>query len=134
MSMKGQNMISKSTRWSIPAFFTGVGAVCLVAAAVGGHVAVGLVVFGVLAVCSLIVILLWSRSETYRNLTEEPDERFASINLRAWAGVGWVLTLANAGAFIGDLASGRGGNPYYWLVAVAGIAYIVFVALLRRNS
>jgi hypothetical protein len=37
--------------------------------------------------------VLGRRSETYRGLTEEPDERFALIRQRAWAGTGVVLTL-----------------------------------------
>lgn len=79
-----------------------------------------------------VLILLGLRSETYRGLTEEPDERFALIGQRAWAGTGVVLTLGNLGALIGDLASGRSGDPYYWLVGTAAIAYIAFIGHVRH--
>ncbi|WP_218027312.1 hypothetical protein [Nocardia vaccinii] len=91
-------------------------------------------VFGVLAVCSLALLVLAYRSTTYRDLTEEPDERSASISMRAWAVVGVMLTLGNVGAFIGDLASGRSGDPYCWLVITAGILYVAFVAVGHRHS
>jgi cell division protein FtsX len=124
--------VTEDTARSIPRFFLGIGFVCLVAATVGGHLVLGLVMLGVMAACSLALILLRRRSETYRGLTEELDERFAKISRNAWAGTGVVLTIGNLGAFIGDLASGRSGDPYYWLLATAAISYIVLVAILRR--
>ncbi|MFD7169134.1 hypothetical protein [Streptomyces violascens] len=125
---------TRNPRRSIAAFFLGIGVVCLVSAAVGGHLGLGLAMLGGLAVCSLALLLLARRSETYRGLTEEPDERFALIGQRAWAGTGVVLTLGNLGAFIGEVASGRSGNPYYWLVATAAITYVVLVAIFRRHT
>ncbi|MFE2375198.1 hypothetical protein [Streptomyces sp. NPDC059398] len=134
MSTGDQRMDRAPAKGSIPAFFLGIGVVCLVTATVGGHLGVGLAVFGVMAVCSLVLVVLRRRSETYRGLTEEPDERFALIGRRAWAGTGVVLTLGNLCAFIGDLASGRSGDPYYWLLATAALSYITFVAILRRQT
>ncbi|WP_280892228.1 hypothetical protein [Streptomyces sp. LBL] len=112
----------------------GLGVFCLVTASVGGHVGVGLVVFDVMALCSLTLLVLAHRSEGYREAVAHPDERSHSINLRALAGVGVILTVGNLSAFIGELASGRSGNPYYWMVMVAAIAYIVFIMLFRRTS
>ena len=132
MSKTAQPTSKKLARRSVPAFFLGVGFVCLVAATVGERLGLGLVMFGIMAVCSLVVILLGRRSETYRGLTEEPDERFTLIGQRAWAGTGVVLTLGNLCAFVGDLASGRSGDPYYWLVGTAAVAYIAFVGVFRR--
>ncbi|MFE3413451.1 hypothetical protein ACFXMT_35635 [Streptomyces mirabilis] len=131
---KTAQLVTRNSRRSIPAFFLGIGVVCLVSAATGGHVSLGLVMLGAMAVCSLALLVLARRSETYWGLTEEPDERFALIGQRAWAGTGVVLTLGNLGAFIGELSSGRSGNPYYWLVATAAIAYVVFVAIFRRHT
>lgn len=37
-------------------------------------------------------------------------------------------------AFIVELAHGRDGNPYTWLGAVTGSAYVLGIALLRRRS
>ncbi|QIS22095.1 helix-turn-helix transcriptional regulator [Nocardia terpenica] len=62
------------------------------------------------------------------------DERTASINTHAWAGVGLILTLGNVAAFIGDLASGRSGAPYYGLVLGAAIVYIMFVVFWNRHG
>ncbi|GGP32998.1 hypothetical protein GCM10010214_00020 [Streptomyces abikoensis] len=115
--------------------FLAVGLGCLVAATFGGRLAIGLVTFGILAACSLALVLLGRRSETYQGLTEKvPDERFARIGGRAWAGTGVVLTVGNLCAFIGELASGRSGDPYFWFVATAAIAYIAFVAFWSRNT
>ncbi|MEV5576407.1 hypothetical protein AB0L06_40795 [Spirillospora sp. NPDC052269] len=130
MSMKARQM----TKNPIPAFFLGIGIVCLVAAAVGGHPVLGLVMLAIMAACSITLILLRRRSETFQGLTEEPDERFTLISLRAWAGTGVVLTLANLGAFVGGLASGHNGNPYYWLVGTAAITYVASVGLSARRT
>ncbi|MYT32521.1 MULTISPECIES: hypothetical protein [unclassified Streptomyces] len=129
-----KRMTRTPTKWSVPAFFLGFGFICLVTASVGGHVGIGLVVFGVMAVCSLTLLVLAHRSKSYREAIDHPDERSHSINVRAWAGVGAILTVGNMSAFIGELASGRSGDPYYWMVLVAGISYIVLINLLRRRS
>jgi hypothetical protein len=135
MPMGAQQMTSNTARRSVPGFFLAVGVACLTAATVGGHLAIGLVTFGILAVCSLALVLLGRRSETYQGLTEKaPDERFARIGGLAWAGTGIVLTVGNLSAFIGELASGRSGDPYFWFVATAAITYITFVALLSRHT
>ncbi|MEU7058154.1 hypothetical protein [Streptomyces sp. NPDC046197] len=105
------------------------------AATFGGRLALGLVTFGILAVCSLALVLLGRRNETYQGLTEkEPDERFARIAGRAWAGTGVVLTVGNLSAFIGELASGRSGDPYFWFVATAAITYVAFVVFWSRHT
>ncbi|MEW9517380.1 hypothetical protein [Streptomyces tubercidicus] len=135
MSMRAQQMAGNTARWSVPGFFLVLGGACLVASAFGGRLVIGLVTFGVLAVCSLALVLLGRRSETYQGVTEkEPDERFARIGGRAWAGTGVVLTVGNICAFIGELASGRSGDPYFWFVATAAIAYIAFVAFWSRHT
>ncbi|MFJ1616320.1 hypothetical protein ACIODT_36795 [Streptomyces sp. NPDC088251] len=131
---KTAQQVNRKSRRSMPAFFLGIGVVCLVSAAVGGHLRLGLVMLGVMAVCGLALILLARRSETCRSLTEEPDERFALIGQRARAGTGVVLTLGNLGAFMGESASGRSGNPFYWMMATAALAYVVFVAFFRRHT
>lgn len=94
----------------------------------------GLVMFATMAVCGLLLILLARRSETYRGITDHPDERFTSIGTGALAGTGVVLTIAILGALVGDLVSGGSGSPFYWLLATGAIAYIAFVAFLGRHS
>ncbi|MFF9352687.1 hypothetical protein [Streptomyces sp. NPDC014734] len=128
-------MTSDTARRSVPGFFLVVGLACLVASTAGGHLAPGLAAFGILAICSLALVLLGRRSETYQGVTaKHPDERFARIGGRAWAGTGVVLTVGNLSAFIGELASGRSGDPYFWFVATAAITYIAFVAFWSRHA
>jgi hypothetical protein len=127
-------MPRKLSSRSIPNFFLGVGVVCLVAAGVGGHIVEGITVLAVMVACALATKLLARRSETYRGLTQGHDERFALISERAWAGTGFVLTIAMLGGFVGHLASGHNGSPYDWYLATAAVAYIAFVALFRRVS
>ncbi|MEU2871582.1 hypothetical protein ABZ769_20570 [Streptomyces olivoreticuli] len=134
MPIKAQQITSNTAKRTVPRLFLGVGVGCLAAATVGGSLTLGLVIFGILAACSLALVLLGRRSETYRGLTEDPDERFARIGGRAWAGTGVVLTVGNLCAFIGELASGRSGDPYYWFVATAAITYILFVAFFSRHT
>lgn len=127
-------MNSSLTKWTVPAFFLGAGVACVVAAGVGGRLITGLVLLGTMAACSLILILLARRSETYRGLIEGTDERFALIGERAWAGTGFVLTLANLGELIANLAAGRSGSPYYVLLGIAAAVYVGLVVLFRRVS
>lgn len=71
---------SDTTRRSVLGFFLAVGAACLTAATVGGRLAPGLVAFGILAVCSVALVILGRRSETCQGITAKaPDERFARI-------------------------------------------------------
>ncbi|MFE9373029.1 hypothetical protein ACFYM2_25105 [Streptomyces sp. NPDC006711] len=135
MSKTAQRMAPDTAGRAVPGFFLAVGVACLVAAAVGGHLALGLVTLGILAACSLVLALLGRRSETYQGLTKKsPDERFARIVGLAWAGTGIVLTVGNLSAFLGELASGRSGDPYFWFVATAALSYLAFVALLSRRT
>jgi hypothetical protein len=54
--------------------------------------------------------------------------------MRATAFAGLVTTLAIIVAFLVDVATGDDGNPYTWLGAVAGSAYVLGLALLRWRS
>ncbi|WP_214633100.1 hypothetical protein [Antrihabitans cavernicola] len=119
---------------AIPAFFVGVGVVCLVSAVVGGRPIVGVVMLVIMAACGGALFLLRRRSETYTGLTDEPDERFNAIGQRALAGTGAVLTIALFGALVGDLASGGTGSPFFWLLATGAVTFVALVALLRRQS
>ncbi|NED86143.1 hypothetical protein G3I76_39415 [Streptomyces sp. SID11233] len=118
---------------AMPLFFLGVGAVSLVSAVVGGRLGVGLVIFGVMALGALALVLLSRRSETYRGLTEETDERFARMGLSAWAVTGGVLALANLGGLVGELAGGGSGSPFFWLVGLGVVVYVGSVGVLRQR-
>ena len=77
-------------------------------------------------------VLLGGRSETVRGLRGDGrDERFAMLDLQATAMAGMALILAVIVAFIVEVARGRSGEPYDWLGAIAGLAYIAAVIVLR---
>ncbi|MFI0743074.1 hypothetical protein ACH4PU_34125 [Streptomyces sp. NPDC021100] len=133
MPMTTEQLVEKAAHRSIPLFFLGAGVVCLVAAAVGGRPGLGLVMLGIMAACGLVLVLLGRRSETYRGVAGESDERFALMGRSAWAATGVVLTLANLGSFIGELAGGRSGSPFYWLMALGAATYVLRLSLLHRR-
>jgi hypothetical protein len=78
-----------------------------------------------------LVLLLAARNETIRGLTWGRDERFAQIDLRATATAGLAVLVTLIVAWLVEIARGRSGHPYDWLVAVSGIAYALSVAFFR---
>ena len=78
------------------------------------------------------MLLLGGRSETIRGLRGDGrDERFSRIDLHATPAAGLVVISAIIIAFVVELARGNDGAPYAWLGALAGIAYLVAVAVFR---
>jgi len=64
-------------------------------------------------------------------LTTGRDERFAQIDLKATAVAGLALILTVIVAWLVEIARGHSGQPYDWLAAIAGLAYLAAVALFR---
>lgn len=122
--------ISRS-RWFVPGFCLGTGVVVLAASWAGGHPGLGAYGLAVMAGFGLLLLLLAGRSETIRGLTVSRDERFAQIDLRATAFAGLVLVLTLIVAWLVEIASGHSGQPYDWLAAIGGLAYLLAVALFR---
>ena len=119
------------SKWFVPLFSLFLGLVVFVASWFGGHPGAGAVSLALMAAFGLL-ILVAGRSETIRGLRGDGrDERFAQIDLRATAVSGLVLMLALIAAWLTQIATGHTGRPYDWLLAVAGIAYIVAVAFFR---
>jgi hypothetical protein len=56
------------------------------------------------------------------------------IDIHATALAGMATIAVVLGAFVYEIANGEDGSPYAQLGAVAGIAYILSVALMRRRS
>ena len=56
------------------------------------------------------------------------------IDLRATAYAGLVLIGVVIGAWLYEIASGEDGEPYSALGAIAGVAYIVAVAIGRFRA
>ena len=119
------------SKWFMPLFCLGLGVVVLVASWLGGSLSAGVYGLVVLAVFGLALLLLTGRSETLRGLTIGRDERFAQIDLRATAVAGLVLIITVIVAWLVEIARGHSGNPYGWLGAIGGVAYILAVAFFR---
>ena len=119
------------SKWFLPLFWVGLGVVVVVASWLGGSLGAGVYGLVVLAVFGLALLLLTGRSETLRGLTIGRDERFAQIDLRATALAGLVVITAVIVAWLVEIARGHSGNPYGWLGALGGVAYILAVAFFR---
>ena len=122
------------SRWWMPGFCVFLGLLVFGAFALGGDPGGGAISFGVLAAVGAL-FLLARRNETLQGLGGPGrDERWAMIDIHATALAGLVLILAVIGAWLYEIAHGRDGNPFGWLGAVAGVSYIVAVAVLRLRS
>jgi hypothetical protein len=119
------------SKWFMPLFCLTLGVVVLVASWLGGSLSAGVYGLVVLAVFGLALLVLTGRSETLRGLTIGRDERFAQIDLRATAVAGLVLIITVIVAWLVEIARGHSGNPYGWLGAIGGLAYILAVAFFR---
>jgi hypothetical protein len=117
----------------MPAFCLFLGALVLGANWIGGDLATGLrssVLFVILA-----AVFLFGRGETLQGLGgPRRDERWAMIDLRATAFAGGALIVVVAGAWLWELSMGEDGNPYTWILATGGVAYIVAVIVERLRS
>ena len=122
------------TKWFVPAFCVVLGVVVFVAQWIGGDPRSGLVSFAILAGFGALV-LLGGRSETVRGLRGDGrDERFRQIDLVATAIAGLVVISAIIVAFVVEVARGHSGSPYSWLGAIAGLAYLLAVIVLRLRG
>ena len=119
------------SKWFLPGFAVALGVVILVAEWIGGDPSGGVISLAILAAFGVLV-LLGGRSETIRGLRGDgKDERFRQIDIHATAIAGITVISAIIIAFIVEVARGHDGSPYTWLGAVAGLAYLVAVAVLR---
>ncbi|HSC01858.1 MAG TPA: hypothetical protein VLC49_01020 [Solirubrobacteraceae bacterium] len=118
-------------RWFLPLFALFLGGAMFAAQAIGGHPGAGLVSFGVMALTGALV-LFGGRSETIRGLRGDMrDERFQRIDIHATAFAGTVTITAVIVGFLVEVARGHDGNPFTWLGAVAGVAYLAAVITMR---
>ena len=123
------------SRWWLPAVSLALGAVMLAAFVIGGDTADGLQAVGVMAAVAALFAFGAPRSETLGGLGGPGrDERWAMIDLRASALAGFVLITVVIGAFLYEIATGEDGEPYSQLGAIAGVAYIVALAIGRARG
>ena len=123
------------TRWFMPAFCALFAALMFTAFAIGGDAASGAFSAAVLLFVGAVFYFGARRSETLAGLGGPGrDERWEMIDLRATALSGFVLITVVIGAWLYEIATGGDGAPYAALGAVAGVAYVIAVAVLRRRS
>jgi hypothetical protein len=117
--------------WALPVFSVAVGVVMLAGQAIGGSPTGGLISLAIMTGFALLV-LLGGRSETIRGLRGDgSDGSFRQIDIPATAFAGLAVITAIIVAFILDVACGHDGQPYSWLGAIAGLAYVAAVIALR---
>lgn len=122
------------SKWFQPLLAVGLGVLFLAAMWIGGDARNGLYSLAVMGGFGAL-ILLGGRSETVRGLRGDGrDERFKQIDLTATAITGMVLITVIIGAFLVEIARGQDGSPYAALGAVAGVAYLGAIAVLRLRS
>ena len=128
---KDRNRGITRSKWFLPSFSLVLGLVILAVTWLGGHPGVGvgslvgLTAFG-------LFFLLAGRSETVRGLRGDGrDERFAQIDLQATALSGLAVIVALIVAWLVATARGQSGSPYGWLLAIAGLTYVLAVAWFR---
>jgi len=131
MATTGARRDVMHSKWTIPVFSVVVGLILLGANIAGHQLGLGLWSLALMTVFGLAV-LFGGRSETIRGLRGDGrDERFAMLDLQATAIAGLALIIAVIVAFIVEVARGHSGEPYDWLGAIGGLAYIAGVVYLR---
>jgi hypothetical protein len=122
------------SRYFMPLFSLFMGAVIVGAFAIGGDVKDGL--FAIPLFAGIAALFFFARrSETIQGLGGPGrDERWAMIDLTATAATGAILILVVIGCWLVEIAKGQDGSPYSQLGAVAGLTYIVAVAVLRKRG
>jgi len=121
-------------RYFMPLFSLFLGALVFAAFAIGGDLTNGL--FAIPLFGGIAALFFFARrNETIQGLGGPGrDERWAMIDLTATAATGAVLIAVIIGCWLVEIAKGHDGNPYGLLGAVAGLAYIISVAILRLRG
>ena len=123
-----------TTRWFLPAFTVVLGLGLGGAQWIGGDRQTGLTSFAFFIVIAAL-LLFGGRSETIRMIRGDGrDERWARIDLAATALSGLVVITAIIAACGWEWAHGRDGTPFVQLGAIAGLAYVVALLVLRARS
>ena len=122
------------SKWFLPLFSVALGLMVFGAQWIGGDPGGGLVSLAIMTAFGA-VILFGGRSETIRGLRGDGrDERFRTMDIHATAFAGIAVIIAIIVAFVIALAQGRNGDPYDWLGAIGGLAYLAAVIFLRLRG
>ena len=120
------------SRWLVPLLPAALGAVIIVASAMGGHILRGAVWLAVLSAIGALSPLA-ARLEAARRRHHDEDEREAVINTRAMSITGALLVIAITGCAVFTLARGESTSPYTALLAVGGSSYTTALQALRSD-
>jgi len=120
--------------WALPAVAVALGVAYLIAGWIGDNLGFGLFGLGLMVAIALALVLLRRRSETVQGLIDARDERINALDQRATAFAGMTVITAVIVAFLIEVARGADGQPYAWLGAIGGIAYVAALTVLRLRS
>jgi hypothetical protein len=118
-------------RWVTPAAAVAIGVAYLAAGLLGGDTAFA--VGGFILMVGIAAGLLVSRrfSETVAGLLDRRDERINALDSQATVFAGMALIAAALIGFVVEIARGEDGAPYSMLGAIAGVAYVSALVVLR---
>jgi hypothetical protein len=123
-----------ANKWVMPVFSVALGAGMWIAFAAGGNPGQGVFSFGLMLAFGAL-FLFGGRSEAIRGMRGDGrDERWAMIDLRATAFAGVVVITALIAGFLVRVAHGEDPQPYSWLGAIAGLAYLGAFVVGRWRS
>lgn len=127
-------MPTKSARWGVPLFCLLLGVAYLVVFWISGNPVAGVGPFAIMVAYGAL-LFFGGRSDILRVLRgQPPDERYASLHVRATAFAGLVTISAVLGLFFYEISQGRTDNPYGVIGAIAAFAYIASLLILRWRS
>jgi hypothetical protein len=122
-------------KWGVPAFALLLGVLFFAASAFGGQPLVGIGMFAVMAIYSLVLVAFGGRSETVGVLRGQPvDERLAGFSLVATAVAGIAAILVALGGFLWQIGHGDSGADFALVAAAAGLGYLVALVWLRLRG
>ena len=122
------------TKWFLPLVSVGLGVVFLAALWAGGEREAGIQSLVIMSAVGF-AFLVGGRSDFVRGLRGDGrDEYWQRIDVHATALAGNVVIAVIIGMCVWEWAHGRSGSPYTALGAVAGVAYIASLGLLRWRS
>lgn len=122
-------------RWLTPVLALVVGGVIFAAFALGSDVENGVKAFGLMALVAATLAIGGQRNETIAQLSgAQRDERWAAIDLRAFAFSGLVVLLGVLGGWVYEIARGDDGSPYGQLALAGGASYVSALAYLRSRN
>jgi hypothetical protein len=127
-------MTMTRTKWFLPGFSVAIGLAILAAFWIGGEPWEGVWGLGVMSVLAL-GLLAFGRFDLVRGLRGDGrDEYWERIDIHATALAGLVTITLIIGMCLWEWAHGRSGTPYTQLGAIAGVAYVLALGLLRWRS